>query len=348
LRQYRTQLGAAMRHEKAGLLLDLARRLAASAEGLTLDEMAQELGVGRRTVERMRDALWGLFPQMEELPEGLVKRFRIPKGLDGFFQSPTTEELVELSRAVETLKDSGHPQRAATLASLERKVRSALKTETLRRLTPDVEALVRAELSGVRAGPRPHEDPAMIASIRQALMAMSAVGFRYMGGSNPGRRRKVVPYGLLFDRMNYLVAAEVGRDTPMSWRLDRIVDLEVLDEPASPPVNFRLAEYAAQSFGIYHDELEDVVLRVLPIAIEDGRRWRFHPNQIVEEQPDGSLLVSFRTSGMMELAWHLITWRDTIEILAPERLKTAMIDELECALRQHRTHPASVTVASQA
>ena len=46
-----------MRHEKAAALLDLARALAASAEGLTLDEMARAAGVGRRTAERMRDAL---------------------------------------------------------------------------------------------------------------------------------------------------------------------------------------------------------------------------------------------------------------------------------------------------
>ncbi|MFM8753337.1 MAG: ECF-type sigma factor, partial [Phenylobacterium sp.] len=43
-----------MRHEKAARLLELARRLAASAEGLTLDEMASAMQVSRRTVERMR------------------------------------------------------------------------------------------------------------------------------------------------------------------------------------------------------------------------------------------------------------------------------------------------------
>ena len=42
-----------MRHEKAQNLLVLARMLAGSAEGLTLDEMAAAIGVGRRTVERI-------------------------------------------------------------------------------------------------------------------------------------------------------------------------------------------------------------------------------------------------------------------------------------------------------
>ena len=40
-----------MRHEKAQSLLHLARVLAGSAEGLTLDEMAEVAGTGRRTVE---------------------------------------------------------------------------------------------------------------------------------------------------------------------------------------------------------------------------------------------------------------------------------------------------------
>ena len=38
-----------MRHDKAAVVIELARRMAASAEGLTLDDMAQECGVGRRT-----------------------------------------------------------------------------------------------------------------------------------------------------------------------------------------------------------------------------------------------------------------------------------------------------------
>lgn len=69
-----------MRHEKAEQMLVLARLLASSAEGLTLDEMAAEMGVGRRTIERMRDGLARLFPQMDEISDGASKRFRIPAG----------------------------------------------------------------------------------------------------------------------------------------------------------------------------------------------------------------------------------------------------------------------------
>src|SRR5881396_3231140 len=116
-----------MRHEKAGRLLELARLLASTAEGLTLDEMAERLGVGRRTAERMRDAVREVFPQMEEVEDPPTRRFRIPSGLDGLFQAPTVEELAALATAAEMLAAAGAQTRARALRSLEQKVLSATR-----------------------------------------------------------------------------------------------------------------------------------------------------------------------------------------------------------------------------
>lgn len=335
-----------MRHEKAALILELARRLAASAEGLSTEEMAEDLGVCRRTAERMRDAIAQVFPQMEVLQEGVSKRFRIPRGLDGFFQSPTTDELVELARAIDTLRDGGHRNRAAVLERLDHKVKSALKAEHRRRISPDVEALSRAELTGIRAGPQPVEDPRLLTGIRQALMGMCQVRFRYLGGSNPGSVRTLVPYGLFFERMNYLVGAEVGSDQPRNWRLDRITDFEVLNTPGAPPEAFSIADYTARSFGVFHDRVERVKLRFTGDAVAEAQRWRFHSSQVVNAQEDGSLLVEFETGGMLELAWHLFTWRTQVEILAPVGLREVMVEELQAALARHASTFATEAVAN--
>ena len=326
-----------MRHEKANSLLNLARRLASSAEGMTLDEMADAMGVGRRTAERMRDALYPLFPQMEEVADGASKRFRIPQGLDGFFQNPTTEELLELNKASAALHAAGAAPRARTLEGLERKVRSAIRSSTLRRIVPDVEALVRAETIAVQAGPRPFEDETLIATIRHAVMAMKALRFSYAGGRTPGAARTVTPYGLMFGRANYLVAAELGTTSPRTWRLDRLQKLEVLDVTAAAPEDFSLQDYANLSFGIFQSDVENVVLRILPHGAEEALGWRFHPTQTIEQQPDGSVIVRFQASGMLELAWHLFSWADKVQILEPPSLKEAMVRELELALACHRS-----------
>ena len=327
-----------MRHDKAGGLLSLARSLAASAEGLTLEEMAREAGVGRRTAERMRDALWTLFPQMEEVADPPSKRFRIPHGLDGLFQSPNAEELVELAKASDQLAAGGAPARAEALRALEKKIRSAMRSGALRRLGPDVEALARAETIAVQAGPRPAEDPLIIGAIRQAVMAMRAIRFRYSGGSRQGEVRDVAPYGIMFGRANYLVGAELGSGPgePRNYRLDRIEALEVLEQTASPPPAFNLQDYASRSFGIYQGEVEEIVLRVTSESAADALGWRFHPSQVVEAQADGSVIVRFWATGLLELAWHLFTWGDRVEVIAPDALRAVLVEELERALVRHR------------
>lgn len=325
-----------MRHEKGARLLELARMLASTAEGLTLDEMAERLGVSRRTAERMRDAVWEVFPQLEAVDEGVSRRFRIPAGLDGLFQAPTAEELAALAASAELMDRQGAAARAAALRSLEQKVLSATRASARRRLAPDLEALLQAETIAVTAGPRPFEEESVLAAVREGLKSLSTLRFRYEGGSSPGRTREVVPYGILFGRSNYLVAEEVGAGTgPRNWRLDRIFDVEATGTPGAPPADFSLQAYADESFGIYQDDTHDVVLRILPHGREDAVRWRFHARQKVEEEPDGCTIVRFRASGMRELAWHLFTWGDKVEIVEPQALKDMMRAELEVALKTH-------------
>jgi predicted DNA-binding transcriptional regulator YafY len=101
---------------------------------------------------------------------------------------------------------------------------------------------------------------------------------------------------------------------------------------APPPADFDLGAFAARSFGIYQDAVEDVVLKVAPgEKAEEARAWRWHPTQTLEDAPDGGVIVRFTASGMRELAWHLFTWSGAVTILAPERLKQVMAEELAVA-----------------
>ena len=324
-----------MRNEKSIRLLDLARLLAATAEGVTLTEMAERLGVGRRTAERMRDAVWDMFPQMEMIEELPTKRYRIPSGLDGLFQAPTAEEMAALSAASEMMDRQGAGARAASLRTLEQKVLSAMRAPARRRLAPDLEALLQAETIAVQAGPRPFEEAEVLEAVREALKAVSTVRFRYEGGSTPGRVREVTPLGILFGRSNYLVAAEDAQAGPRNWRLDRVFDVEVTGRPGSRPRDFSLQAYADESFGIYQDDTHDVVLQIAPHGAEDALRWRFHARQRVEPMDDGSVIVRFRASGMRELAWHLFTWGDKAQVVEPQALKDMLRAELEVALKTH-------------
>jgi predicted DNA-binding transcriptional regulator YafY len=324
-----------MRLDKTKKILELARALASTAEGMTLDEMCSFTGQKRRTVERMRDTIRDVFAQLEEIQDHPSKRFRIPKGLDGFFQDPTTEELSDLGVVVEELREAGATARAKSLAELDRKVRAAMRHGRRRATENDVEALMRAELIAVQAGPRPTEDPAVMVTLRKALLGMKMLSFVYHGGSKPGTRREVIPFGIIFGRMNYLIGANAGTTKPKHWRLDKIAELECLEQVAMPPEEFSLVKFANTSFAYFEGPQEDVTLHVLPSGMDDFQNYRFHASQIVEAHSSGGAIVRFRASGMLELAWHLFTWGNKIEVIEPVGLRERLTTELRVALAHH-------------
>lgn len=322
-----------MRHDKAAMIIDLARGMAASAEGLSLADMQTQLGAGRRTTERMRDAVLMLFPQVEEISDPPSKRWRIRGGLSAFEQAPTATEMLELTKAAAGHRAAGEAARAAALEGLERKVKAAIRSTTLNRMAPDLEALVRAETIAVQAGPRPTADETVLAEIRGAVLAERPLSFIYARPGAEARTRSVAPCGLMFGRANYLVAADRESGRIQTFRLDRMSAVEAGEGAARPPADFDLGAFAGQSFGIYQDEIEDVVLRIAPEGADEARGWRWHPTQTLTEEADGSVTVRFRASGMRELAWHLFTWGEQATILGPQRLKTAMVEALAAAGR---------------
>ena len=322
-----------MRHEKSARLVELARLLAASSYGLTLDEMGEKLDVKRRTIERMRDQLMIMYPDLEEISDPPTKRWRLPKGLDSFTLAPTTEEMAALTIGQKQL-ERANPQASAALASLETKMLSALKSNVKRRLATDLEALMQAEAIAVQPGPRASVDKDVLQVLRDALLALKQVELHYRGGTGAPRQRILIPYGILFGGEAYLIAREAESEEtipPRMWRIDRIGQPKMLDLPGGPPDGFDLQAYSQRSFGVYQEDTVDVVLRVLPDFAEEASRWMFHAGQIFEPQNDGSLLVRLHGGGLNELAWSLFRWGGKLEILEPPALKRAMANALDLA-----------------
>ena len=311
------------RQVNATNVIRLALMLAASAEGLTLDEIARALAVSRSTAERMRNAVREIFP-LDEVSEPPTKRFRIPSGLDGFVQTPSVSELRALEAAQRHAEAAGRTDESDALRTLTLKVLSATRAQARNRLAPDVEALMRAEAIAVRQGPRPLDRPEVLKALREALLQQRQIRFRYVRDSSPGTERVVIPFGLVVGDMPYLVARTLTHDKPVIWRLDRMQDVTILDEFGAPPEGFDLQAYADRSFGIFQEEPVEVCIRILPKRAADARRHEFHPSQRLTDEPDGSVLVHMRGGGLLSLAWELVKWAPNVEIVAPDALAAAI------------------------
>jgi predicted DNA-binding transcriptional regulator YafY len=171
-----------MRYEPSQRLLRLARHLAATRTGLTLDEMAVELQVGRRTAERLRDSLMAIFPQIECWDDDeRVRRWRLPgSALIGVVE-PRAEGLAAIESSARECEMRGEADRAALLREVSTTLRAVMRPDALRRAEPDIAALMEAEGIAMRPGPRPRITPGVLPTLRRAILGMQLVVIRYAG-----------------------------------------------------------------------------------------------------------------------------------------------------------------------
>ncbi|WP_300974490.1 WYL domain-containing protein [Sphingomonas sp. LHG3406-1] len=325
-----------MRHYKVVRLLDLAKALASNAEGLTLDEMAHVLGANRRTVERMRDALRLVFPNLEEVSDGRLKRFRISGGLDGFMQSPSAEELAELEAAAGALERGGAEARASTLRSLAGKIRSAQRPSVRRRVDPDLETLRDTQLTASAPRVSSVVDESTLALLREALLSSRRIQFFYTRSDGDARTRSVEPYGFLWGQVaSYLVGPEEAKSDPVLWRLDRIDEVALADYFSGPPESFSIEAYASRSFGVFQEQPRRIRIRFDAEVAGAAKNHFFHETQELTSLKDGTLEVSFSAGGLLEVARHVMGWGGGAEVLEPNELRELVVAEVEKVRARH-------------
>ena len=324
------------RMAKLDRLLALVHALAEDAEGLTLEAMAERMGVSRRTAERMRNVLMTHF-ELEARSDGSSKSWRITGRLGRMFTQPTAQEIAALQAEVQGKRKRGQHARADLLASLQAKVQSAMDTAARRRTGPDLEALAKVQRVLVPAGATavvPHD---AFAAVQGAIMAGAMIEFEYQAeGSATASWRRVIPFGLIHGPLSYLVGKIPDTSkSPVYFRLDRMKSPRLSELPGIVPDDFDLDAWLAESFGVWRDEPYDVVLRIKPPSVARAREWRFHPNQSIHEETGGTLSVNFRASGLQELAEHLFSWGSDIEIIAPDELRAELVSMLAAASKAH-------------
>ena len=236
-----------MRYAPAERLLRLARHLAGTRTGLTLDGMASELAVKRRTVERLRDSLLAMFPQMESWDDAeRVRRWRLPATALFGLVEPRPEAVAAIETAAREYAGRGETDRAGLLRETAATLRALMRPDALRRAEPDIAALMEAEGIAMRPGPRPVIAAGVLATLRRAILGMQLVVVRYAGpGGEEPAARILCPYGILYGGRGWLVAHVEGLPELRLWRLDRIVSVDLLDRGFSRREDFSLAEYAA-------------------------------------------------------------------------------------------------------
>lgn len=318
-------------------IVRLAVLLRGSRTGMTLDDIRLEFSVGRRTAERMRDAVGRRFGELKStLGDDRRKRWRLVSDGLGGLVSVSAEELGSLSTAAAALEQAGLGEHAARLEEVAVKLRALHRSRTPERLEAELEARLHAEGLAMRPGPRQPVDPDVLRVVRDAIRACRTVEFDYLSRQAGRRSRQTVePYGLLYGNRPFLVARTDWGGEPRLWRLANISGAKLGLEDFKRDPAFDLQAFARRSFGTFQEEPVKVVLRFDARAAPDAATFLFHPDQTVEENEDATVTVRFKAGGLDEICWHLITWGDHVTVEKPAKLRRRLAEMCEGLAGHH-------------
>lgn len=316
-----------MSFEKAEQLMELATMAASHYSGITIDDVMGRFCCAKRTAQRMLHALETRFHDTAtSFDDEGRKRWRLPQAAMRDLISLTPEELTALDLAVAHLTQGGQKLEAQQLNSLKEKILALVPRSKAARLETDYEALLEAHGLAARPGPRPRAEPAIMASIAEALKACRFLDILYRGRHEEApRSRRIAPLGILLGLRRYLVA-QVEEDMSGRIRLfrtDAISSAALVSKTFVRDKGFDLRTFANRAFGSFQNEKEygPVEWRFSPDAASHAKEFEFHPDQVFEDAADGSLIVRFTAAGHLEMCWHLYAWGNKVEVIAPRELR---------------------------
>jgi predicted DNA-binding transcriptional regulator YafY len=308
------------RLNKTGEIIQLAMLLQNSYKGLCIDDIQEYFECSRRSAERMKALLLELFPdKVEEVQtDDKKKRWRFIKGGMNPYISFTVEDFATLELLKGLTTDDGQAQRVEEVIS---KVKALTPQKNLRALDTDVSAILESEGFAVRQYSRIKPDSSVLEKLRNAMLAFKKVKFQYPVNKEI-KNITLDPYGIVISEKYYLVGYNEYVDDLRLYLIDKIDDLEVLEEYFEKDEEFSLKKYCENSFGVYQEEPINIILEFDKEISDEVMNYHFHPTQKIKKLENGNVQVKLYTGGQRQICFELFKWGTKVQIKKPEELKT--------------------------
>src|SRR5262245_5647380 len=169
-----------------------------------------------------------------------------------------------------------------------------------------------------------------ISAIHRAIHEHRVVHTVYQSPGKDPQERKIEPYAVVFYQGSlYIVAAAVeipsGQDRIRHLKLDRFLKATPLDAFFQKPPDFDLEAHFGSGIGIFSGgKARDFKIRIS----QRGARWvledPWHAQQKVEQQPDGSILLTVPAHHDLEIIPRVLALGSEAELIAPASCRQAI------------------------
>ena len=323
---------AGLRWDRAARYLRIARILHAHPDGIRAEELAEQVGVSKRTVYRDIEAM----ANDAEVPIWQDKgRFGLEEGA---FLPPlalTLHEATTLFLAARVLAKANDEHDAELIGAF-------VKLAGI--LPPVLAEHIRATVDAFARTPRNEQFTRVFRVLAEAWANRRVVEIEYDSGVyEPGKgseRRRVQPWAIEPSALThalYLIGWDESRGARRTFKVERILAASLTPQAFAADSAATTALDMLRAWDVIADEEPtDVVIRFSPTVAKRAAETRWHPSQELEPQPDGSLIWRGRVAGLREIRIWILGWGADAEVIAPPELRETIADELARATELYR------------
>lgn len=175
-----------------------------------------------------------------------------------------------------------------------------------------------------RWGEPPAEAAAGLDLFREAIVQRLTVSASYTSRTGEHTTRTLRPVGLVAKSGDWYLVADGNRGV-RTYRLARLTDAQITDEPFDPPQGFDLVEYWREHVREVETVRSAVAARLrVPAWIIPILRQQFGRHCTVLSSDEGHALVEVRAHLLTGLAEQLAGWGRRIEVISPAELRTEL------------------------
>ncbi|MFD1145119.1 helix-turn-helix transcriptional regulator [Larkinella insperata] len=137
----------------------------------------------------------------------------------------------------------------------------------------------------------------------------------------------------------YVIGYDEASGREKTYALDRMSDLEILDEPCAVPdaVLAYVSEFFEHIYGITDttDPVENIVLSFTPLFGRYVKAKPIHQTQVVLRDDETECVVKLRLAPNRDLMMHLRSYGEHLKVVQPESLVKAMKESLRAMLERY-------------
>src|SRR5262245_6670830 len=307
---------------KADRLLSTLRLLPAHARP-TGRELARRLEVSGRTVHRDMEAL-----SAAGVPVFALRGARGGWQLDEDWRTrvPGLDEAELRALLMAQPRVIGNSRLAAAAERALGKLMAALPS-SLRERAASIRQRLYVDTTGWRGT---SEDLALLPIVQEAVSRDRKLAIRYGREGAESSERTVDPLGLVAKGSTWYLVAHTQRGF-RTYRVSRIEEAELLDQPSQRPPNFDLAAYWKASTAQFRERPRyNAILRLEPRTAETIKTWGCFSNVEAgqDKDPEGWITMHAQFEDEDHAAFIVLGLGPRAEVIEPAKLRERVVAEI--------------------